>query len=113
MKNTFALAFILLISAISVIGCKRSTKISKGFGQTESNPRKLDDSTTYNSYIEVVFGENIAYPLNGDHFFTLVNSRGGTYIVNGDQTITENGEFTIEAGTKVEIHFQEPCQTLQ
>ena len=61
MTKTFVLAFILLISAISIKSYEKSIENSKKILPIEDNPRKLDGSTSYNSYIEVIFRESITY----------------------------------------------------
>ena len=100
------LKLILMCSLISISG-NNSPKGIRNLESSKDDKRTLQES---DNYIIIQHGEEVKYDVD----FLLENYRGFIKkIQNGDETIDDpSNSFTVEANTKLEVHFKEPLTTL-
>ena len=105
----FLFMLILLCSLINISGNNSSI----GIGES-SNDSKRALEEQIDNYIILQFNQDIKYA--GGKFLNHPNldyNKYISYIMNGNETIDRNTEFTVNKNTKLEVHFNQTFTYLQ
>ena len=105
----FLFMLILLCSFINISGNNSSI----GIGES-SNDSKRALEEQIDNYIILQFNQDVKYA--GGKFLNHPNldyNKYISYIMNGNETIDRNTEFTVNKNTKLEVHFNQTFTYLQ
>ena len=104
----------MIYSLINISGNNSSI----GIGES-SNDSKRELEEQIDNYIILQFNQEVTY--EGGEFlyynssfynFTYDYNQYISYIMNGNETIDRNTNFTVKSNTKLEVHFNQTITTL-
>ena len=104
----FLFMLILIYSLINISGNNSSI----GIGES-SNDSKRALEEQIDNYIILLFNQDVTY--EGGKFLNYPNldyNKYISYIMNGNEKIDRNTNFTVKSNTKLEVHFNQTITTI-